>query len=72
MAIPTGVDKAPQASPSAPPPAPPPSAPPPPPPRYASPPSERELVMFRIMFMAGGLFLLAAILIGVMVGSQPS
>jgi hypothetical protein len=50
----------------------PPPAPPPGPPRYASPPSRRELMMFRIMFVAGGLFLVAAILIGVLVGSEPS
>ncbi len=49
----------------------PPPAAPPPLPRYASPPSQRELMLFRIMFMVGGLFLLAAILVGVLVGSRP-
>ncbi len=47
-------------------------APPPGPPRYASPPSRGELMMFRILFLAGGLFLIAAILIGVLVASRPS
>ncbi len=42
-----------------------------PPPRYASPPSQCELTMFRIMFMVGGLFLLVAILVGVLAGSRP-
>jgi hypothetical protein len=49
-----------------------PPAPPPGPPRYASPPSRRELMLFRVMFLAGGLFLLAAILIGTLVGARPS
>ncbi|MDE2335460.1 MAG: hypothetical protein KGK10_13070 [Rhodospirillales bacterium] len=43
-----------------------------PPPRYASPPSRRELMLFRIVFLVAGLFLLAAILIGVSVGGGSS
>ncbi len=46
--------------------------PPPRPPHDASPPSRRELLMFRLMFLAAGIFLLAAILVGVSVGSGPS
>lgn len=60
MSAPAPDDKTPQA------------APPPRPPRFASPPSRRELMMFRLLFLAGGLFLVGAILIGVLVGSQSS
>ena len=45
---------------------------PPLPSRSPSPPSGRELMLFRIMFVAAGIFLLAAILIGVTVGARPS